>query len=121
MAARRGRVDASLEQQLSCGGRIPIGRSETITGQGDFADIVLTDMKFDPFNPLRRFAVGEAGGFFTDDGVTWVRLLDTAAMRGRPLSCYYDRMSNPTDPALYVAFAGRSIVKISGLPITIFV
>jgi hypothetical protein len=113
-------VDASLEQQLSCGGRIPIGRSELAAGQGDFADIVLTDMKFDPFLPQRRFAVGEAGAFFTDDGVTWIRLLDTAAMRGRPLSCYYDRTSNSTDPALYVAFAGRGVVKISGLPITIF-
>ncbi len=114
-------IDENLEQQLSCNRRIPIGRSEFLTGQSDFADIVLTDMKSDPFNPTRRLAVGEAGAFFTDDGVTWIRLLDTAAMRGRPLSCYYDRVSNPADPALYVAFAGRSIVKISGLPITIFV
>ena len=114
-------IDVNLEQQLSCGGRIPIARSEFVSGQGDFADIVLTDMKFDPFNPNRRFAVGEAGAFFTDDGTTWIRLLDTGAIRGRPLSCYYDRDSNPSDPALYVGFAGRGIVKISGLPITIFV
>ena len=57
-------VDANLELHLSCGGRIPIARSEFVSGQNDFADIVLTDMKFDPFNANRRFAVGEAGADF---------------------------------------------------------
>ena len=111
-------TDPSLEQMLSCGGRIPISRDETVSGQGDFADVVLTDMKFDPLNPGRRFAIGEAGAFFTDDGATWVRLLDAGALRGRPLSCYYDWISDPSGPALYVAFAGRSLVKITDfLPI----
>ena len=109
-------IDSNLEQQLTCGGRIPIGRDESLSGQGDQADVVLTDMKFDPFNPERCFAVGEAGAFFTNDGALWERLLDTGALRGRPLSCYFDGVSNPSEQALYIAFAGRSAVKISPLP-----
>jgi hypothetical protein len=51
----------------------------------------------------------------TTDGVNWQRLLDTGALRGRPANCYFDWITDPSDPALYVSFAGRSIVKISGL------
>jgi hypothetical protein len=72
-------------------------------------------MQFDPFDPQRRFAVGLGGAFWTFDGVNWHRLLDTGALRGRPSNCYFDWISNPSDPALYVSFAGRGIVKISGL------
>ncbi|WP_243422670.1 FG-GAP-like repeat-containing protein [Micromonospora globispora] len=107
-------VDASLEQQLTCGGRIPAGRDEDADGQGDHYDVVLSDMQFDPLNAGRRFAVGLGGAFLTTDGVNWQRLLDTGAMRGRPANCYFDWISQPSDPALYVSFAGRSIVKISG-------
>jgi hypothetical protein len=77
----------------------------------------LHNQKYDPIRPLRRFAVGQGGAFMTNDGVNWVRLLDTSALQGRPSSCYYDQMSNPDDPALYVAFAGRGIVKITELPV----
>jgi hypothetical protein len=107
-------VDASLEQQLTCGGRIPAARTEDADGQGDHLDLILTDMQFDPFDPQRRFAVGLGGAFWTFDGVKWQRLLDTGALRGRPSNCYFDWISNPSDPALYVSFAGRGIVKISG-------
>jgi hypothetical protein len=72
-------------------------------------------MQFDPHDPGRRFAVGLGGAFMTGDRVNWVRLLDTGALRGRPSNCYFDWISQPSDPALYVSFAGRSIVKISGL------
>ena len=109
-------VDACLEQQLTCGGLIPADRGEDDDGQGDHLDVILTDMQFDPFNPGRRFAVGLGGAFATVDGTTWTRLLDTGALRGRPANCYFDWVSQPSDPALYVSFAGRSIVKISGLP-----
>ena len=105
-------VDASLENQLTCGGLIPIDRPDT----GEFVDVVLTDMQFDPLNPLTRFAVGEGGAFFTNDGVNWDRLLDSGALSGRPTNCYYDSVSNPSERALYVALAGRSLVKISPLP-----
>jgi hypothetical protein len=107
-------LDASLEQQLTSDGRIPPDRDQDADGQGDHYDVILSDMQFDPFDPARRFAVGLAGAFFTTDGVTWQRLLDTAALRGRPANCYFDRISQSGDPALYVSFAGRSIVKISG-------
>jgi VCBS repeat protein len=102
-------VDASLEEQLTCGSLIPIERNA-----GDDS-LILTDMQFDPQDPGRRFAVGLAGAFMTRDGANWERLLDTGALRGRPANCYFDRVSNPDDPALYVSFAGRSIVKISAL------
>ncbi len=107
-------LDTNLEQQLTCGGRIPASRDEDDDGQGDHYDVILSDMQFDPFDPRRRFAVGLVGAFMTTDGVTWERLLDTGAMRGRPANCYFDWVSQPSDPALYVSFAGRSIVKISG-------
>jgi hypothetical protein len=105
--------DVSLEQQLTCGGRIPVSRNEDDDGQGDHLDVVLTDMAFDPFNPRRRFAVGLGGAFWTFDGITWLRLLDTGALRGRPANCYFDWITNPSNPAFYVSFAGRGIVKIS--------
>jgi hypothetical protein len=77
--------------------------------------LVLTDMQFDPSNPLIRFAVGTGGVFLTIDGVNWTRLLHAGALAGRPTNCYYDWISDPYAPALYVAFAGRSLVKITDL------
>jgi hypothetical protein len=104
-------VDESLELMVTCNGRIPADRDEV----GDTTQVVLSDMQFDPFNPARRFAVGLAGAFMTTDGVTWQRLLDTGAMRGLPTNCFFDQWSTPSDPSLYVGFAGRGIVKISDL------
>jgi hypothetical protein len=92
-------------------GRIPAARDEA----SDTTQVVLSDMQFDPFNPERRFAVGVAGAFMTTDGRTWQRLLDTGAMRGLPTNCYFDWSSIPSDPSLYVGFAGRGIVRISDL------
>jgi hypothetical protein len=105
-------VDLNLENQLTCGRLIPIGRPDT----GDLVDVVLTDMQFDPSDPLTRFAVGEGGAFFTKDGVNWDHLLDTGALSGRPVNCYYDSVSNPSAKALYVALVGRGLLKISPLP-----
>ncbi|AAZ97308.1 hypothetical protein Tbd_1355 [Thiobacillus denitrificans ATCC 25259] len=104
-------VDDSLERMVTCDGRIPADRDEV----GDTTQVVLADMQFDPFNPGRRFAVGVAGAFMTDDGATWQRLLDTGAMRGLPTNCFFDWASDPSDPSVYVGFAGRGIVKISQL------
>ena len=109
-------IDWNLQNQLTGGDRIPIERDE-LSGESDhFVEVVLTDIQFDPYRPLTRFAVGEGGAFFTNDGVNWNRLLDTGALPGRPTNCYYDWVSNPCRRALYVAFAGRSLVKISPLP-----
>jgi hypothetical protein len=49
----------------------------------------------------------------TTDGVNWTRLLHTGALQGRPSGCYFDAISS-TANALYVGFAGRSIVRIGG-------
>ncbi|MBN8712722.1 MAG: VCBS repeat-containing protein [Xanthomonadales bacterium] len=104
-------VDASLERMVTCNGLIPANRDEA----GETTQVVLSDMQFDPFDPSRRFAVGAAGAFTTTDGVTWQRVLDTGAMRGLPTNCYFDQWSTPSNPSLYVGFAGRGIVKISGI------
>ncbi|HEU5065130.1 MAG TPA: hypothetical protein VFT86_04515, partial [Gaiellaceae bacterium] len=101
-------VDESLERMVTCDGLIPADRDEV----SDTTQVVLSDMQFDPFDGRRRFAVGVAGAFMTTDGVTWERLLDTGAMRGLPTNCFFDQFSVPSDPSLYVGFAGRSIVKI---------
>ena len=80
-----------------------------------FVEVPLADMQFDPNVPLRRFAVGLAGAFFTDNGVNWTRLLDSKALPGLATNSYYDWVSDPPNRTLYVGFAGRSLVKI-GLP-----
>jgi hypothetical protein len=104
-------LDESLERMVTSDGRIPAGRDEF----GDTTQVVLSDMQFDPFNAERRFAVGVAGAFMTTDGATWQRLLDTGAIRGLPTNCYFDWAAMPSDPSLYVGFAGRGIVRISEL------
>jgi hypothetical protein len=110
-------VDQNLETQLTWNGRIAITYGDDTSGLGDHYDTVLTDMQFDPSNPLVRFATGKGGVFTTEDGVSWTRLLHTGALAGRPTNSYYDRISRPGEPALYVGFAGRSILKIVPHPV----
>jgi hypothetical protein len=107
-------VDASLEKQVTSNGRIPIARA-TQSNLGDNVEIVLTDMQFDPIHPNMRFAIGEGGAFSTNDGVNWGRLMDTGAIPGRPMNCYYDWMSNPPESYLYVSLAGRGLLRIGPL------
>jgi hypothetical protein len=109
-------LDLSLQNQLTHYGRISITSGEDSSGQSDYVDMVLTDMQFDPVYSETRFAVGKGGAFFTNDGVNWSRLLHPRALPGRPANCYYDWISNPAERALYVAMAGRGLVKISPLP-----
>lgn len=110
-------IDTELEKQLRWKLQIPFSVDDNSSGVGDYFDLLLTDMKFDPNNPLVRFAVGVGGAFYTADGATWTRLLHTGALPGRPAHCYYDPITNPADPALYVAFAGRGVVKIDGFAV----
>jgi hypothetical protein len=107
-------VDQKLEKQLTAGHTIPLGRNETLPNV-DHVDAVLSDMQFHPFDPLARIAVGFAGVFQTADGVNWTRLLDTSALPGRPGNCYFDFISNPAEPAVYVGLDGRGLVKIASL------
>ena len=109
-------VDQLLETQLTWNHQIQISGNEDPLGIGEHFDLVLTDMQFDPFNPLVRFAIGVGGAFMTTDGENWTRLLHTAALPGRPSSCYCDFISDNL-ATLYVAFAGRSLVKITGLEV----
>jgi hypothetical protein len=100
-------VDQNLETQLTWNHEIAISSNE-----------ILTDMKFDPNFTQAFFSIGVGGAFMTIDGENWTRLLHTSALPGRPSSCYVDSLSEAT-AALYVAFAGRSLVKITGLLLTI--
>jgi hypothetical protein len=111
--------DTNLEIQLTWNYQIAVGSNDNVGGLNDFFDLVLTDMKFDPANPGIRFAVGEGGAFLTFDGVNWTRLLHSGAMPGRPGSCYYDWITDPYDPALYVSLAGRGIVKITDMQLSV--
>ena len=107
-------ADLNLETQLSWGQRIPPTTDEDPAGIGERFDLILTDMKSDPNFTQARFAIGTGGAFMTIDGANWTRLLHTSALPGRPSSCYLDSFSEAT-ATLYVAFAGRSLVKIPNL------
>jgi hypothetical protein len=113
-------LDQNLETQLTWNQQIAISTQADPLGSLDDFDLVLTDMQFEPNNPLLRFAIGVGGVFMTTDGVTWTRVLHTAALPGRPSSCYYDPISEAGSPAVYVALAGRSLLKITDLPFLIF-
>jgi hypothetical protein len=123
---RTWNVDKNLETQLTWGNnpiQIPISIDDDPTGPigvgiGEHFDLILNDMKFDPNFFAARFAVGRGGAFMTIDDVNWTRLLHTAAFPGRPSSCYLDSLSEAT-ATLYVAFAGRSLVKIPDLLLSI--
>jgi hypothetical protein len=113
-------VDQNLEIQLTWNQNIGFSTQPDPLGGLDSFDLLLTDMQFEPTTPLLRFAVGVGGAFMTSDGVNWIRLLHTGALPSRPSSCYYDPISEPGNPALYVACAGRSLLKITDLPFPIF-
>lgn len=77
---------------------------------------VINAMIFDHREMGTRFAVGNAGVFFTLDGTTWERLLSTTALPGHAVAAYFDGISDPLDRALYVAVSGRGILRISPIP-----
>ena len=109
-------VDAELQREVTWDGRLAIKANADSSGLGERIDLVLNDMVFDPDDPLTRFAAGEGGVFATfDGGATWRRLLHTGALCGRPVNLFYDKVTDPFVPALYVGFAGRSIVRLTEL------
>jgi hypothetical protein len=73
---------------------------------------VITDMVFDRFERSTRFAVGNAGVFFTLDGQNWKQLLSTTAVPGHPVAGYFDNLNR----AFYVAMNGRGILQLSPIP-----
>jgi hypothetical protein len=78
-------------------------------------ELVLNDMVFDR-GSTRRFAVGMAGVYFSQDGKTWQTLIDSRAIPGRPRAAWFDAISDPSDQALYVAYHGRGILKVHPIP-----
>jgi hypothetical protein len=111
-------VDQNLDYQLTWANQIPILTNDDPAGLNEHFDLILTDMQFDSNFFGARFAVGAGGAFMTIDGVNWTRLLHTAALPGRPSGCYLDSLSQAS-ATLYVAFAGRSVVKIPDLWLSI--
>ena len=63
-----------------------------------------------------RVAVGTAGVFYTLNGNNWFRYLSTSAFPSRPVSAFFDPISDPCDRALYVALDGRGIVRLGPIP-----
>jgi hypothetical protein len=77
---------------------------------------LLNDMAFDPTNGQRRFAAGLAGVFFTADGTRRFRLLDTRAIPSRPLSLWFDPVTDSNNATLFVTSIGRGILRLHPNP-----
>jgi photosystem II stability/assembly factor-like uncharacterized protein len=94
--------------------------TDAVTEYGFFAydgdGAVLKDMIFDRKEPSTRFAIGNVGVFYTLDGKSWTRLFTTKALPSHPIAAYFDPISDSNNRSLYVAFAGRGIIRISPIP-----
>ena len=100
--------DTSLQNQLTSGGEYSFNCSG--------GRCILTDMVFNRNNPLQRFAVGVAGAFTTSDGKNWTRLMDTNALPCRPVTAYFNGITDSNQKELYIACDGRGVLKIYPLP-----
>ena len=92
--------------------------TRAMTGDGRLATLpsdMLTDMHFLRSDRLQRFALGAAGVMRTTDGIDWRVVYNAIALPGLPESAYYDGVSNPLEPKLYVAVEGRGVLRL-GLP-----
>jgi hypothetical protein len=107
-------LDASLDNLVTENGSF----SHDIVNLPGSVDqgIVIKDMLFDRNERNTRFAVGNAGVFFTVDGDHWGRLLSSTALPGHPVAAYFDGVSNPLDRSLYVAVNGRGILRLHPIP-----
>ena len=103
-------ADASLDAALTENGAFPRGNLVSPNP----GEIVLRDMQFDPVDPNYRIALGSAGVFLTQDGVTWSALLRSSAVSLQPTSMIYDPMG--CERALYVGTMGRGILRLRPLP-----
>jgi hypothetical protein len=96
--------------------------TDAVSGMGKWRfgcndiDCLLNDMAFDPTHPTRRFAAGAAGVFYTAGGTRWTRLLDTRALPSRPLSLWFDPLTDPAKHALIVGTMGRGALILSPIP-----
>lgn len=100
-------ADSALDGALTDGGAYSYACG---VGVLDFDTCVITDMAFDRQSKT-RFAAGLAGIFHSVDGTTWFRLVDSRALPSRPVGLYYNPITDPADPMLYMAFLGRGIMR----------
>lgn len=100
-------VDMPLEGALTAGGEF------IHWCPGAFC--ILNDLVFDR-ESTRRFALGLAGIFYSNDGIRWFRLVDTRALPSRPRGAYFDPITDPNDRSLYIAFEGRGIMRYHPIP-----
>ncbi len=107
------KLDTDLTAHLTNNGTIKLRCYDNVL---EGSTCSFNDLVVDPSNPKRRFALGMAGVFYTKDSTRWVRLLDTVALPSRPVSGYFDPITKPEDPALYVACEGRGVLKIHPIP-----
>jgi len=104
-------TDTSLDRAVTEDGRFGYGITRLTGSSNSIIDAVIKDMVF-VRGELTRFAVGTAGVFLSFDGENWERLLSTSALPGHPTAAYFDSISNPSDRMLYVALAGRGILRL---------
>jgi hypothetical protein len=111
------RVEPNLDRAVTEDGTFSYTVNLTGLPTNPGAGAVIQDMIFDRLERKMRFAVGNAGVFFTLDGEHWQRLLSTQALPGHPVAAYFDRISDPFNRALYVAMNGRGLLQL--LPIRV--
>jgi FG-GAP-like repeat len=116
-------IDGSAIKRSNDGGAswdVDTNLQNAVSERGEFSvdstDAIIKDMVFDRNEPNTRFAIGNAGVFYTIDGVNWKLLLSTTAMPGHPISGYFDSISDPCKRTLYVAFDGRGVIKVGPIP-----
>jgi hypothetical protein len=115
---------ASLSNWLSDNGAIPTACHQLCQSSMTFVQ-ELASMEFVPNEPAMRFAVGETGIYFTNDGVDehsaasatedWHRLLDTSSTACLPRNTFFDTVGL-LSPTLYVVCTGRSLLSFINLP-----
>ena len=103
-------ADEKLDSALTAGGTFQRGCDGTVCA--------MNDMVFDRNSSKTRFALGLAGVFYSGDGGgKWSRLVDTRALPSRPRGAFFDPITDPKDPSLYIAFEGRGIMRCHPIPL----
>jgi hypothetical protein len=93
--------DVFLTQAMTGAGRLVISSAD-----------ILTDMVFLRSDRRQRFALGAAGVMCTTDGVDWRVVYNAIALPGLPESAFYDGITTPREPRLYVSVEGRGVLRI---------
>jgi len=116
--------DAAVRRSVDAGDTWQVDQelTDAVSGKGEWRfacqDVfcLLNDMAFDPLGATRRFAAGVAGVFYTAGGARWTRLLDTRSLPSRPLSLWFDPLTEPANDVLVVGTMGRGVLRLSPIP-----